>query len=89
MNWWNHIPEHINPNIIEIGSFQIRYYGLMYLVAFAITYLLILHRLKSERYDYSKEVVRQIRSIVRSAENGIMIYTKGIERALNSKDTGV
>ena len=59
MNWWNHIPEHINPNIIEIGSFQIRYYGLMYVIAFSITYLLILHRLTNERYEYPKAVIQK------------------------------
>lgn len=59
MHWWRHIPEHINPNIVEIGSFQIRYYGLMYVVAFAITYLLVLHRLKNERYEYSKTVIQE------------------------------
>ena len=58
MNWWSHIPEHINPNIVEMGSFQIRYYGLMYLVAFATTYLLICHRLKSERYEYPKNIIQ-------------------------------
>lgn len=46
MHWWNHIPEHINPNIIAIGSFQIRYYGLMYVAAFGTIYLLVLGRLK-------------------------------------------
>jgi prolipoprotein diacylglyceryltransferase len=45
LSWWNHIPEYINPNIVTIGSFQIRYYGLMYVVAFAIVYLLVLYRL--------------------------------------------
>ena len=59
MNWWNHIPEHINPNIIEIRSLQIRYYGVMYLVAFTITYLLVLHRLKNEGYEYPKAVVQK------------------------------
>ncbi len=58
MTWWNHIPEHINPNIVEIGSFQIRYYGLMYLVAFAVIYLLVLHRLKNEKYEYSKNTIQ-------------------------------
>lgn len=58
MSWWHHIPEHINPNIIEIGSFRIRYYGLMYVVAFAVTYLLVLHRLSSERYEYSKATIQ-------------------------------
>jgi len=58
MNWWNHIPEHINPNIVEIGPFPIRYYGLMYVVAFTITYLLVLHRLNNERYEYSKNTIQ-------------------------------
>ncbi len=59
MNWWNHIPEHINPDIIEIGSFRIRYYGLMYIVAFAITYMLVMYRLKSERFQYSKTAIQK------------------------------
>lgn len=59
MSWWNHIPEHINPNIIEIGSFRIRYYGLMYVVAFAITYVLVMYRIKSERYQYSKITIQK------------------------------
>ncbi|MHC4124801.1 MAG: prolipoprotein diacylglyceryl transferase [Planctomycetota bacterium] len=59
MNWWNHIPEHINPNIVEIGSFQIRYYGIMYIIAFAVIYLLVLGRLKNERYEYSKAVIQK------------------------------
>ena len=59
MTWWNHIPEYINPNIIKIGSFQLRYYGLMYIVAFALTYLLVLYRLKTERYEYSKPLIEK------------------------------
>ena len=59
MDWWNHIPEHINPNIIEIGSFRIRHYGLMYIVALLITYLLVMRRLKKERYQYSKTAIQQ------------------------------
>ena len=59
LNWWQRIPEHINPNIIEIGSFQIRYYSLMYVVAFTIIYLLVLYRAKhEERYRYSKEIIQ-------------------------------
>ncbi len=58
INYWNHIPEHINPNIIEIGSFQLRYYGLMYLIAFFLTYILVLYRIKSEDYEYSTETIQ-------------------------------
>ena len=58
MNWWQHIPEHINPNIFEIGSFQLRYYGLMYVVAFAITYFLVIFRIKQEESDITRENVQ-------------------------------
>lgn len=58
MDWWQHIPEHINPNLADFGWFHIRYYGLMYLVAFGITYQLLLYRLKTEEYEYSKELIQ-------------------------------
>ena len=55
-DWWQHIPEHLNPVIFQIGSFRLQYYGLMYLVAFGITYMLALHRLRDEnRWAISKE----------------------------------
>lgn len=59
MDLWQHIPERINPNLIEIGWFHVRYYGLMYLVAFGITYWLLLYRLKYENYEYTKELVQK------------------------------
>ncbi len=58
MSWWQHIPEHINPVIVRLGKLEVRYYGLMYVVAFAITYLLVLHRLKKEQYEYTSELIR-------------------------------
>jgi len=56
--FWQHIPEHINPAFLEIGSFQLRYYGLMYLVAFFVIYLLVIHRIQDERFEYSKETIQ-------------------------------
>ena len=55
---WQHLPSHINPNIVEIGSFQIRYYSLMYIVAFLLTYILVSYRVKSENYNYKTEIVQ-------------------------------
>ncbi len=57
INLWQHIPEHIKPYIVKFGQFEIRYYGLMYIVAFTIVYLLSLYRLRNEDYDYSKTTV--------------------------------
>jgi phosphatidylglycerol:prolipoprotein diacylglycerol transferase len=48
-HWWQHIPEHLDPVLIEIGFFKLQYYGLMYLVAFGLTYLLVLYRIRHER----------------------------------------
>jgi len=38
----------MDPVILEIGSFRLQYYGLMYIVAFAFTYVLANHRLRRE-----------------------------------------
>jgi len=52
--WWQHLPENISPVIFQIGSFKLQYYGLMYIVAFAITYLLARYRIKHEdRFGYT------------------------------------
>lgn len=48
IDWWQHLPEHMDPVIFEIGSFRLQYYGLMYIVAFAITYGLACYRLRRE-----------------------------------------
>ena len=48
-HWWQHIPERMDPVVFSIGSFKLQYYGLMYVVAFALTYVLVAYRLKHER----------------------------------------
>lgn len=47
-NWWQHVPQHISPVIFKLGSFSIHYYGLMYIMAFGITFLLVRYRIKHE-----------------------------------------
>ncbi len=58
MSWWQHIPGTINPNIIDIGFFQVRYYSLMYLIAFAATYWLVLYRIKKQKHDFNRETLQ-------------------------------
>ena len=55
---WQHLPEHISPYLFAFGSFQLRYYSLMYLVAFSLTYILVIYRIKQESYDYSPEMIQ-------------------------------
>ncbi len=55
---WRHLPSHLSPNLLEIGSFQLRYYSLMYLAAFACTYYLVMYRIRRERYPYTAEQIQ-------------------------------
>jgi phosphatidylglycerol:prolipoprotein diacylglycerol transferase len=47
--WWQHLPSHTNPLIFSIGTFALRWYGLMYIIAFGIVYLLTRYRLDKEK----------------------------------------
>ncbi len=59
-DWWQHLPQHISPVIFEIGWFRLQYYGLMYIVAFALTYFLVLYRIKHEtRFEFSKNQINE------------------------------
>ena len=58
INTWQHLPAQMSPNLFSIGSFQLRYYSLMYLVAFAIVYFLALYRIKHENYKYTSENIQ-------------------------------
>lgn len=54
---WQHIPYQI-PSSFSIGPVELRWYGFMYVIAFAVSYLLVMYRLRRERYPYSKETVQ-------------------------------
>ncbi len=55
-DFWQHLPLKMNPVLLEIGLFQVRYYGLMYVFAFIISFYLVLFRIKKEnRFNVSKE----------------------------------
>lgn len=53
---WQQLPYTISPILFSIGSFQLRYYSLMYLVAFAVVYVLIFYRIKRREISISTEV---------------------------------
>ncbi len=48
----------MSPIIFEIGSFQVRYYSLMYIIAFLLTYILVTYRIKHEGYKYRAETIQ-------------------------------
>jgi phosphatidylglycerol:prolipoprotein diacylglycerol transferase len=59
--WWQYLPQKMDPVIFEIGWFKIQYYGLMYIVGFAISYSLVLLRIKREkRFHISADQVQDL-----------------------------
>lgn len=55
--WWQTLPYRIDPTILKVGSFQVKYYGLMYIVAFSLTYFLLTKRIKNKEYELKNEVL--------------------------------
>jgi len=55
--WWQGVPGMIDPVLLRLGSFEIRYYGLMYLVAFGVTWLLMQYRVKKGEVAVSRDQV--------------------------------
>lgn len=48
-HWWQHLPGKMDPVLFQIGGFKLQYYGLMYLVAFGMTYALAAYRIRKEK----------------------------------------
>jgi phosphatidylglycerol---prolipoprotein diacylglyceryl transferase len=55
--WWQNLPSQMNPVIFSVGSFAIRWYGMMYIIAFAVSYLLSHYRIKSEKLPFERSFV--------------------------------
>ena len=53
--WWQQLPSSMNPVIFSLGGIAIRWYGMMYIVAFAIVYLLSRYRIATEKLPFDKE----------------------------------
>jgi phosphatidylglycerol---prolipoprotein diacylglyceryl transferase len=58
INAWQNLPSQISPDLLTIGSFHLRYYSLMYIVAFAFVYFLVLYRIRTEKYEYTAETIQ-------------------------------
>ena len=52
--WWQQLPSMMNPVIFSVGGIAIRWYGTMYIIAFAIVYLLSKYRIADEKLPFGK-----------------------------------
>lgn len=52
----------IDPEIVRIGPFAVRWYGIMYLISFASSYLLVRYQIKKKRLPLGKDFVSSLYS---------------------------
>lgn len=57
LDWWQHLPLQMDPVIFTLGPLAVRWYGTMYIVAFAIVWLLTRYRLKTEPLPFDRPFV--------------------------------
>ena len=55
--WWHSLPAQMNPVIFSVGSFALRWYGMMYIIAFTVVYLLTRYRLNTEKLSFERSFV--------------------------------
>ncbi len=67
LNFYQHLPEHINPVVFKIGVISINWYSLMYLAAFVGVYLLLMYRVKCG------EIPKKIKTSIRQLADKILI----------------
>lgn len=53
-SWWQHLPYDMDPVIFSVGGLAIRWYGTMYIIAFAIVWLLSRYRIATEKLPFTK-----------------------------------
>ena len=59
--WWQTLPSRIDPFMVEIGSFRVGWYGMMYVAAFTTFYLFSRYRIRREGLgggQYNEEVLQ-------------------------------
>jgi len=70
-HWWRHLPENLSPVIFEIGPLSLRYYGMMYIVAFTTVYIMVRYRLRSEnRFQIT---IQQINDLMTAMIVGLIV----------------
>ncbi|MBN1559979.1 prolipoprotein diacylglyceryl transferase [candidate division KSB1 bacterium] len=63
MSWWQQLPGKMSPTIFSYGALQVRWYGLMYVVAFAVVYFLVMYRYRVEGIVINKKATQNWFSI--------------------------
>jgi phosphatidylglycerol:prolipoprotein diacylglycerol transferase len=56
--WWQHLPSRIDPYLLELGSFRVGWYGMMYVIGFLVAYGLSVYRAKRDGFHYTADFLQ-------------------------------
>lgn len=81
LSWWNLIPTYFDGNAFQLGSFAVRWYGVMYIFAFVTAYATVTHINKKDNLGYTKENIDSlftwiIAGIIIGARLGYVLFYK-------------
>ena len=60
LSWWNLIPTYFDGTAFTLGSFPVRWYGIMYIFAFVTAYITMWKISQKEKLGYTKEQLDKI-----------------------------
>ena len=55
LSWWNLIPTYFDGTAFQLGSFPVRWYGIMYIFAFVTAYITMWKISQKEKLGYTKD----------------------------------
>ncbi len=55
---------HINPEIVRVGPIAVRWYGVMYLIGFAASYVLVMHQIKKKGLDLGRDFLDSLYTFI-------------------------
>ncbi len=67
INFYQHLPEMVNPVAFSLGNFAVRWYSIMYLIGFLVVYLLLIYRMRSDKninqiFNFQFSIFEQIQN---------------------------
>lgn len=73
LTFWQSLPARMDPVIFSIGSLQVQWYGVMYLVAFVVTYFLVRHRARTETARFGSYDTDYLQSLMTWGFFGVLL----------------
>jgi phosphatidylglycerol:prolipoprotein diacylglycerol transferase len=73
LTFWQSLPSRMDPVLFSVGSFHVQWYGIMYLVVFAVNYFVALYRTRTEPERFGKYDADFLQNLMTWAFFGVLV----------------